>query len=52
MPYDEDTLYEDDDEIFEDDSEIDENSPISAFEYKCNQCGSVFYSFVCFASHS
>ena len=43
--YDEDAIYEEDDEIFEDVEEVEEDSIVSAFEYRCNHCGSIFYSF-------
>ena len=45
MSYDGDILYEEDDETFENSSEVEEKSPTSVFEYRCNHCGSVFYSF-------
>ena len=43
--YDEDNLYEEDDEIFEDIEEGEANTIVSVFEYRCNHCGSIFYSF-------
>ena len=45
MSYDEDILYGEDNEMFENDSEVEEGSLVSAFGYKCNHCGSIFYSF-------
>ena len=45
MSYDEDILYGEDNEMFENDSGVEEGSLVSAFGYKCNHCGSIFYSF-------